>query len=68
MAPTRPPWTTPGPSTSAVTSDPALAVVDVVPPPADLTGTVTPDGVAFTWVVTAADLGLLDTPIDEAQA
>ncbi len=35
--------------TTTVTSDPALAVVDVVPPPAGLTGTVTPDGVTFTW-------------------
>jgi hypothetical protein len=39
-----------GPVTSAVASDPALAVVDLVPPPADLTGTVTPDGVTFTWI------------------
>jgi hypothetical protein len=39
-----------GTATSAtVTSDPALAVVDVVPQPAGLTGAVTPDGVAFTW-------------------
>ena len=33
---------------TTLTSDPALAVVDVVPPPAGLTGTVTPDGVRFT--------------------
>ena len=38
-----------GDATSVVASDPALAVVDVVPPPVDLTGTLTPDGVAFTW-------------------
>jgi hypothetical protein len=34
---------------TTMTSDPALAVVDVVPQPAGLTGTVTPDGVTFTW-------------------
>jgi hypothetical protein len=38
------------PTTAAApTSDPALAVVDVVPAPAELTGTATADGVSFTW-------------------
>jgi len=38
-----------GSTGTATTSDPALAVVDVVPAPAGVTGSVTPDGVTFGW-------------------